>query len=73
MVDDYGHNIFESIKITLVRTRPLARGPGAPLLTLPLLLGAGLRRLSQDGYASQSHSPSRWLDPQPGTNTSATC
>lgn len=35
MVDDYGNAIFESIKITLVRTRPLARGPALPCSRCP--------------------------------------
>jgi len=35
MVDDYGNAIFESIKITLVRT-PLGLWPGAPCWRCPV-------------------------------------
>lgn len=46
MVDDYGHPIFESIKITLVRTTR-AR-PGPLLLIHTHVRHAGVRRLFKD-------------------------
>lgn len=42
MVDDYGHNIFESIKITLVST-PLGPVPHVPTAHAAPLLIAGVR------------------------------